>query len=49
MDSLGYLIAALAVTIVGILVYVYYLGQRTRELRRDLAALERGDLPGRRR
>ncbi len=45
MDSLGYLLAALAVTIIGILAYVYYLGQRTRELRRDLAAMERGKHP----
>jgi CcmD family protein len=48
MDSLSYLIAALAVTIIGILVYVYYLGQRTRELRRDLAAIEQAKHPGHR-
>ena len=48
MDSLSYLIAALAVTVIGILVYVYYLGQRTRELRRDLAAIEQAKHPGHR-
>ena len=47
MDSLSYLIAALAVTVIGILVYVYYLGQRTRELRRDLAAMEQAKHPAR--
>ncbi len=47
MDSLSYLIAALGVTIIGILVYVYYLGQRTRELRRDLAAIEQANHRGR--
>ncbi len=47
MDSLSYLIAALAVTIISIIVYVYYLGQRTRELRRDLAAMEQAQHSGR--
>ncbi len=48
MDSLGYLIAALAVTVIGILVYVHYLGTRTRELRRGLAALGRAECSDRR-
>ncbi|MDP9378724.1 MAG: CcmD family protein [Chloroflexota bacterium] len=40
MDNLNYLISALAVVAVGILGYLFYLTQRLRELRRDLAALD---------
>lgn len=40
MDSLSYLFAALAITWVALFAYVYYLGQRVRELRHDVSALE---------
>ncbi len=40
MDNLNYLISALGVVAVGILGYLFYLSQRLRELRRDLAALD---------
>lgn len=40
MDNLGYLFAALAITWIGLFGYMYYLGQRVRELRRDVGVLE---------
>lgn len=40
MDNLEYLFAALAVTWLGLFGYLYYLGQRVRELRRDLRIVE---------
>ncbi len=40
MGSLTYLFVALAVTWLGIFGYLYYLGQRVRELRRDLESVE---------
>lgn len=40
MGNESYLFAALAVTLLGVVGYVYYLGQRVRELRSDLLALE---------
>lgn len=40
MDNLGYLLSALAAIAVGLLGYLFYLGQRLREVRRDLAALD---------
>jgi len=40
MDNLTYLFAALAVVWVGLYAYLYYLGQRVRELRRDVDAIE---------
>lgn len=51
MDNATYLYAALAVTLIGLLGYLYYLGQRARELRRDFHALEQqhrheGTAPG---
>jgi CcmD family protein len=39
-SDLGYLIAALAAAWVGLFLYMYYLGQRVRELRRDVEGLE---------
>jgi CcmD family protein len=39
-DNLGYLLSALAAIAVGLLGYLFYLGQRLREVRRDLAALD---------
>lgn len=43
LDNAAYLVAALAATGVGIAGYLVYLGQRTRELRRDVAELHRED------
>lgn len=40
MDNSEYLFAALAATWLGLFGYFYYLGQRVRELRRDVRALE---------
>ena len=42
MDNLGYLFAALAVVWLGLFGYLYYLGQRVRDLRRDVSELEGG-------
>lgn len=39
-NNLTYLFAALAVTWVGLWAYMYYLGQRVRELGRDVRVLE---------
>ncbi len=47
MNNLMYLFAALAVTWLGLWAYMYYLGQRVNELRRDVRtiAVERGHGP----
>ncbi len=39
MNNLTYLFAALAITWVGLWAYMYYLGQRVSELRRDVRAI----------
>lgn len=40
MDNATYLYAALAVTVIAILAYLFYLSQRARELEHDLRTLE---------
>ncbi len=45
MDNATYLYAALAVTIVAVLAYLFYLSQRARELEHDLQALESQERP----